>query len=73
MPLYEYACLGCGEVVEHYRQISERGWAPEHCEGAEVERIISAPAVAGWRGSVGFDEHALSSQTSAGDVGMDDF
>jgi putative FmdB family regulatory protein len=52
MPLYEYKCINCNRHIEKIQKFSD----PEittcpHCEG-QLERVLSAPAVAfkggGW-------------------------
>ena len=52
MPLYEYRCMDCNQVVEVLQKVSD----PElercpHCHGT-LERVLSAPAIqfkgSGW-------------------------
>lgn len=57
MPIYEYACRGCGTRFEHMRRTDERLNAPAcpKCTGAETMLVMSAPgkvgAVAGGAGA----------------------
>ena len=52
MPLYEYRCKKCGHVFEKIQKFSDPHVSECPKCGAEVEQIISAPAVqfkgAGW-------------------------
>ncbi len=52
MPLYEYRCTKCGHVFEKIQKFSDPHVSECPKCGAEVEQIISAPAVqfkgAGW-------------------------
>lgn len=45
MPLYEYQCTNCGERVEILQRISEPPYS--HCPkcGAEMKKLLSAPAI----------------------------
>lgn len=52
MPLYEYQCRKCGQVVEVIQKFSDR--ALTRCKecGGKLERLLSAPAIqfkgSGW-------------------------
>ncbi|HET9698879.1 MAG TPA: zinc ribbon domain-containing protein [Terriglobales bacterium] len=52
MPLYEYRCTKCGHVFEKIQKFSDPHVSECPKCGAQVEQIISAPAVqfkgAGW-------------------------
>ncbi len=52
MPLYEYRCKKCGHVFEKIQKFSDPHVSECPKCGAEVEQVISAPAVqfkgAGW-------------------------
>ncbi|MCA9268601.1 MAG: zinc ribbon domain-containing protein [Planctomycetales bacterium] len=46
MPLYEYACQGCGELVELLIRGDDRPECPQ-CGGSKLEKqlsVVSAPA-----------------------------
>ena len=48
MPIYEYACQDCGQVFEKFfRSIHRIPGEVEcpACQGAEVQRLVSAPIV----------------------------
>lgn len=44
MPIYEYRCRGCHETFEMLVLKSTVPACPK-CEGADLERLVSAPAV----------------------------
>ena len=45
MPLYEYKCLKCGELVETIQKFSDPPYVIcPHC-GGELKKLISAPAI----------------------------
>lgn len=44
MPIYEYACRGCGEEFEALIRGQESASCPS-CAGDDVERLLSLPAV----------------------------
>ena len=52
MPLYEYQCVQCGDVVEIIQKISDPPHS--HCSkcGGEMKKLLSAPAIqfkgSGW-------------------------
>ncbi|MHC5211257.1 MAG: FmdB family zinc ribbon protein [Planctomycetota bacterium] len=46
MPLYEYACRGCGHRFEELVRGSEQPACP-HCKGADLEKLLSTFAVSG--------------------------
>ena len=48
MPIYEYACTGCGAAFDRLRKYAEREHAPEcpKC-GAATRPLLSAAAVHG--------------------------
>lgn len=52
MPLYEYRCKKCGHIFEKIQKFSDPHVSECPKCGAEVEQVISAPAVqfkgAGW-------------------------
>lgn len=45
MPAYEFECLACGAVEDHYRSMAERNNAPDHC-GVVMRRNLVATQVA---------------------------
>jgi putative FmdB family regulatory protein len=44
MPIYEYACNGCGRRFEHLVRSSETATCPE-CNGGDLRRLLSTFAV----------------------------
>jgi putative FmdB family regulatory protein len=44
MPLYEYACKGCGKRFEARQKFSDEPLKTHDECGGEVERLLSAPA-----------------------------
>ena len=55
MPIYEYACRGCGRRFEEMRRTEERLSAPvcPACAGVETMLVMSAPGHVGAGASVG--------------------
>jgi len=52
LPIYEYRCLNCGELVEKIQKFSDPPLTTcQKCEG-ELERLLSSPAIqfkgSGW-------------------------
>jgi putative FmdB family regulatory protein len=49
MPIYEYRCESCGQIFEKRRSISEadHGIQCPECDSEEIERLLSAFAMAG--------------------------
>jgi putative FmdB family regulatory protein len=50
MPIYEYGCHSCGVTFEKFQRItdapvSEFEYCPNHHEGCEIQRLISAPSL----------------------------
>lgn len=68
MPLYEYACPGCGERTEKMRSVSDRANGPA-CPacGAETALALSTPGRVGVGGGSGSGRSLP--QTRAGGCG----
>jgi putative FmdB family regulatory protein len=63
MPLFEYACRGCGRQFEAF-VTAERTAACPSCEGTDLQKLLSSP---GMVGTGGRKEHeAVSSCRSQG-------
>ena len=63
MPLYEYRCKTCGQVVEVLARIND--FAPIHC-GEEMKRLVSLPAPARFKGGQWFSASCGVEQTPKG-------
>ncbi len=52
MPIYEYRCLNCGELVEKIQKFSDPSLTTCQKCGGELERLLSSPAIqfkgSGW-------------------------
>ena len=52
MPLYEYQCTQCSERVEIIQKLSDPPYSPCPKCGAEMKKLVSAPAIqfkgSGW-------------------------
>jgi putative FmdB family regulatory protein len=66
MPLFEYACRGCGQ---HFEYLTRQGQSPEcpSCHSVELEKQFSAFAVSAGGGSAPRMERAVSPCGSCGD------
>jgi len=49
MPLFEYACRGCGRHFEAF-VTAERAAACPECEGTDLQKLLSSPGMVGSRG-----------------------
>ena len=45
MPVYSYECEKCGSVFDEFRRYEDRDRTAEHCEGAAVRRVFTAPMI----------------------------
>ncbi len=45
LPLYEYRCLKCGELVEKIQKFSDPPLTTCSACGGELERLVSSPAI----------------------------
>ncbi|MES0362374.1 MAG: zinc ribbon domain-containing protein [Desulfobacteria bacterium] len=45
MPIYEYECVGCGEIFEVILDMGEPSPSCPDCGGRECTKLIGAPAV----------------------------
>ena len=45
MPIFEYQCLGCGHMFEYLILPKSSAASCPECESAEVEKMISVPAI----------------------------
>jgi putative FmdB family regulatory protein len=52
LPIYEYRCLNCGELVEKIQKFSDPPLTTCQKCGGELERLLSSPAIqfkgSGW-------------------------
>jgi putative FmdB family regulatory protein len=51
MPLFEYACRGCGRQFEAFVTADRRAACPS-CEGTDLEKLLSSPGMVGTGGRV---------------------
>jgi putative FmdB family regulatory protein len=49
MPLFEYACRGCGRQFEAF-VTAERAAACPGCQGADLQKLLSSPGKVGVAG-----------------------
>jgi putative FmdB family regulatory protein len=49
MPLFEYACLGCGGQFEAFVTASRTAVCPA-CEGTDLRKLLSTPGLVGTAG-----------------------
>ncbi|MFN8459210.1 MAG: zinc ribbon domain-containing protein [Anaerolineae bacterium] len=50
MPIYEYGCKSCGVTFEQFQRIADEPvaefeYCPNHHEGCDIQRLISAPSL----------------------------
>ena len=50
MPLFEYACKGCGQHFEAFVTAARPAVCPE-CQGADLQKLLSSPGKSGRRGA----------------------
>ena len=44
MPIYEYKCSNCGEIIEVFQKTSaQKNMNCQHCGSNHIERIVSIP------------------------------
>ena len=69
MPLYEYQCQKCGERMEVIQRIAEL--PSQHCPkcGAEMKKLLSAPAIQ-FKGS-GFYKTDYANKSTKSDTSTD--
>ena len=73
MPIYEYGCKSCGVTFEKFQRIdadpiSEFEYCPNHQEGCEIQRLISAPSlVKGMESTPTSTNETTSQKDPAGD------
>ena len=63
MPIFEYACLGCGRQFEAF-VTADRTPACPGCEGADLQKLLSSPGMVGAAGRK--ETEALSGCRSQG-------
>jgi len=49
MPLFEYACRGCGRHFEAFVTASREATCPS-CESADLQKLLSSPGMVGAAG-----------------------
>ena len=49
MPIFEYACLGCGRHFEAF-VTADRSPACPACEGSDLQKLLSTPGMVGTAG-----------------------
>jgi putative FmdB family regulatory protein len=49
MPMFEYACLGCGRQFEAFVTASRAAACPA-CEGTDLQKLLSTPGMVGGTG-----------------------
>ena len=74
MPIYEYGCKSCGVTFEKFQRIdadpiSEFEYCPNHQEGCEIQRLISAPSLVKGMENTTIDaaENTAQSNSAGGD------
>jgi putative FmdB family regulatory protein len=63
MPIFEYACRGCGRQFEAF-VTADRTPACPACEGADLQKLLSSPGMVGTAGRK--DTEAIPSCRSLG-------
>jgi len=49
MPMFEYACLGCGRHFEAFVTSSRAAACPD-CQGEDLQKLLSSPGMVGTGG-----------------------